>query len=95
MLAFEYQLQGQFDRAEPLHQQVQSASLRRFGENNPSSAFSNFCLGHIAFMRGQYDRAAKFLGESLPQAEAVYGKDHPQTLRGVSMLGVTHRNRHR
>ena len=86
-LAYLYQNQGAYERAEPLclrALQIQEAVL---GKNHPDVATSLSNLAGLYQAQGAYERAEPLYQRALQIQEAVLGKNHPGVATSLSNLG--------
>ena len=86
-LASELQVQGKYDRAEPLFREALGLQREALGDRHPGTLISINNLGSLLQDKGDLAAAEPLLHETLKVYRETLGNRHPDTLISINNLG--------
>jgi hypothetical protein len=85
-LAVTVAAQGDYARAQRLHEHVLDVSVHVLGEGHPNTRTSNVNLAWMLWMRGDRAGAVRLISSYLSGLRKVLGEDHPDTVATARAL---------
>ena len=90
-LAYLYDSQGRYDKAEPLYEQALELRQRLLGENHPDVASSLNNLAGLYDSQGRYEEAEPLYEQALELTKRHLGENHPHVATSLNNLaGLYH-----
>src|SRR5258708_11076273 len=83
---------GQYQEAEPLHQEALAIGEKQYGVNHPNTAYLLGNLANLYWNRGKYEEAEPLYQRVLAITEKVLGPEHPDTASTLNNLGLLYSN---
>ncbi|KAJ5900074.1 hypothetical protein N7495_004818 [Penicillium taxi] len=95
MLAIAFRLEGQWEKAEELEEQVLKTRRTNLGTDHPDTLASMANLASIYRNQGRWKEAEQLNMQVLETCRTKLGTDHPDTLTSMANLASTYRNQGR
>ncbi|VEN73758.1 putative CHAT domain-containing protein [Candidatus Desulfarcum epimagneticum] len=90
-LAALYDVQGRYEKAEPLYREALALYEKMFGTDDPATLTFVNNLASLYDSRGLYDKAGPLYQKALENRERILGPGHPDTLASMNGLaGLRH-----
>ena len=83
-----YDNKGNYDKAEPLHQQALDIRQKSFGNDHPAITQSLDNLAAMYRAQGRLEDAVKMLSKSIAIWEKTMGQDHPAAAQAYHNIGT-------